>query len=48
MNDSAGKLCPDIMPPSVIANEQTEKGDAWAEAAVQEPSVTAADGCGPG
>lgn len=43
MNDSAGKFCPDIMPPNVIANEQKETGDVWAEARVPAMSVAAPD-----
>ena len=48
MNDSAGKLCPDIMLPRAIANVQKETEDAWAGARVQAVSVAASAGCDPG
>jgi DNA helicase II / ATP-dependent DNA helicase PcrA len=47
MNDSAGKIGIDIMPPRAIATVQKEPEDAWAGARVQEPFVAAADGCEP-
>ena len=47
MKDSAGKFCPDIMPPRVIANVQKETEDAWAEVRVQAVCVAASDGCEP-
>ena len=47
MNDSAGKFCPDIMPPRVIANVQKETEDAWAEVRAQAVCVAASDGCEP-
>jgi hypothetical protein len=39
MYDSAGKFCPDIMLPSVIATEQKERKDVWAVVRGQEPCV---------
>jgi hypothetical protein len=47
MNDSAGKFCPDIMMPSVIATAQKATKNAWAEAAGPELPVAASDGCAP-
>src|SRR5258708_20540925 len=35
--DSAGKFCPDIMLPSVIATEQKERENVWAVSRAQEP-----------
>src|SRR5947207_8827787 len=43
MKDSAGKFCPDIMSPNVIASEQKETGDVWAETRVRAMSVAASD-----
>jgi hypothetical protein len=43
MNDSAGKFCPDIMPPNVLANEQKKTEDVWAEARARAMSVAASD-----
>ena len=48
MNDSAGKFCPDIMPPRAIVNVQKQTEDAWDEARVQAGCVAASDGCAPG
>jgi len=45
MKDSAGKFCPDIMPPDVIASVQKKTADVWAEVRVQEPCVAAYDKC---
>jgi len=47
MKDSAGKFCPDILPPRAVAKVQRETEDAWAEARVQAVCVAASDGCGP-
>ncbi len=47
MKDSAGKFCPDIMPPRVVASVQKETEDAWAEARVPAGCVAASDECEP-
>ena len=47
MEDSAGKLYPDIMPPKVVASVQKETADAWVGTRVRVVLVAASDECSP-